>query len=239
MKKTIILLAVTCLITSCASSPEVAYFPNLAFSQWQDSHNFTVDWYGKHLRSMREPSLSSGLLTQTNSVTWRLMCLPNFAEPICYRIHVADSDGSYVVVKRTDGKGGYDTGKVILNQGKTISPDAFQELQRLLKDLTFWTLPVEGPKEIATLDGTAYVLEVADHGRYHVITRTSPGSLTPDFVKRCRKELPSFDIDAHIATQQKYEKLIDAVIETTGVPLLPLIEGMEELPTKQSTSTQE
>ncbi len=220
MKKPMILVALGFIITGCLSGPRLGtYFPNLAFSQCQDHHDFRINWYGKHLRSMEEPSLLVGLRAQTNSTSWRLTFLPTFMSPMCYRFYVPDTGECYMVVKRTNGRGGYETGSLILNERKPLDRTRFAQLDLLLKDLSFWSVPVNGPPEIVCLDGEEYILEVADHGRYHVITRTSPGSYEPDYTERFRKSFPAVDIDSEIKSEQKYVNLVNELVKTAGVPL--------------------
>ncbi len=165
MNKAAILLVIGFIITGCMTGQRSgAYFPNLAFSQWQTRHDAVANWYGKHLRSMEEPSLLVGLRSQTNNTTWRFTFLPTFTSPTCYRIYVPDSGQGYVIVKRTNGKGGYDTGRLVLREWKPLDCSRVAELQRLLRDLAFWDLPAEGPPEMIVLDGEKYILEIADHG---------------------------------------------------------------------------
>jgi hypothetical protein len=59
---------------SCPESQEVRYFPVGTFGP-RNSDLFVREWYSKHLVAMGEPSLSCGVLKDTE--TYRFLWLPH------------------------------------------------------------------------------------------------------------------------------------------------------------------
>jgi hypothetical protein len=54
-----------------------------------------------------------------------------------------------------------------------------QEFQLLFTQLQFWELPAVGAPEAEEMfDGSTWVLEAVENGRYHLIRRRAPKSLT-------------------------------------------------------------
>ena len=210
-KKAILFLACSCLIAGCTTDSRLdAYFPNQAFSQRQERHNFEANWYGKHLHSMGEPSLLPGLRSQTNSVTWRLTVLPTFNGPSVFRIYLPDNADATLLHKETDGRGGYEAGSITTNRQLSLPSDRLQRLRSLLKELDFWNVPTTDDNcPIAVMDGQRCVLEVADHGRYHVITRNPTGMVVPAVAEQLPKECPRFDLEAFLKFERKYLQVID------------------------------
>src|SRR5262245_25566892 len=67
---------------SCPESPEVRYFPVGTFGSRSDL--FVREWYSKHLVAMKEPSLSCGVLEDTE--TYRFLWLSTWENPVAVRV---------------------------------------------------------------------------------------------------------------------------------------------------------
>ena len=70
MRSAILILALG--IGGRATAAEIRYFPDHAFSERADVHQFAVQWYGQHLRAMKEPSLFEASVDPSDgeSVLW-------------------------------------------------------------------------------------------------------------------------------------------------------------------------
>jgi len=67
---------------SCPVSPQLRYFPVGTFGPL-NSDLFVREWYSKHLVAMEEPSLSCGVLEDTE--TYRFLWLRTFHNPVAVR----------------------------------------------------------------------------------------------------------------------------------------------------------
>jgi hypothetical protein len=146
------------------------YFPQGTLApQNAQIDELSRSWYSKHLHSMREPSLSCG----STGLTYRFTWLRTFHHPVVIRVVDSGRMGSLLAVE-LDGAGGYEPGKLIRRQESTLSKTQLLELKSLFASTSFWTLPT--PKETSGMDGSEWIIEVTDNGRYHVVVRWTPTS---------------------------------------------------------------
>ena|SRR3989338_3048472 len=157
------------------------FFPDKAFSEKQDANDFVVGWYSKHLVALGENSLWENRETKGLFV-YRFLSLPTWGSPTAITFRLNDEGTGKLVIKKTDGQGGYEPGKLVLD--KTISLDERQtkEILEQFKKLDFWKLPVKD--DVMGLDGTQWIIEGVKEGRYHIVDRWTPGS--GDFYDTCR-----------------------------------------------------
>jgi hypothetical protein len=144
------------------------YFPQGTLA----SQNAQIDelnrsWYSKHLSAMREPSLSCG----STGLTYRFTWLRTYHHPVVIRVVDSGTKGSLLAVE-LDGAGGYEPGKLKHRKELALSDNQLLELKNLFTSTSFWTLPT--PKENSGMDGSEWIIEVADNGRYHVVVRWTP-----------------------------------------------------------------
>jgi hypothetical protein len=76
------------------------------------------------------------------------------------------------VCKRSDGRGGYDPGRLAGEAERELSRAETKQLARRLNKAGFWDMP--SSEHSAGLDGSQAVLEGTRAGRYHVVDRWSP-----------------------------------------------------------------
>lgn len=103
-------------------------------------------------------------------VTW----MPTFESPFLIRL---DSDGKMAscTTKQLSGMGGYAPGHLTQKRIQKITPTTFDQYFAQLDKYEFWNAPTKDPNEMTSLDGPEIIVEVLDKGRFHQITRYSPG----------------------------------------------------------------
>ena len=85
------------------------FFPPGVLDESPYLHAFRDTWYVPHLLAMQEQPLYPPDPNQLT--TYRLLHLPTFTHPTVVR--VTDADGWRVVRKQTDGRGGYERGRLV------------------------------------------------------------------------------------------------------------------------------
>jgi hypothetical protein len=163
------------------ANPE--YFPKGAFkdsSETASFQGFKERWYAKHLRSMREPSLSEA--SKDNSlVAYRFLWLRTFHSPIAIRLTIHVDGTGTLTGKMTNGKGGYNAGNLTLNETHELTKAQVAEFLGLLQKAAFWSAPSEDGA--GGNDGAQWVLEGVENSRYHIVDRWSPEK--SDFERLC------------------------------------------------------
>jgi hypothetical protein len=72
-----------------------------------------------------------------------------------------------------DGEAGFDLGKLVRCEDRWLSDPEAAQVAEMWNYLRFWSLAPVGSSE-DVLDGTSFVMEAVEHGRYHVVTRDDP-----------------------------------------------------------------
>lgn len=145
------------------------FFPPGALSanDWHD--RFKANWYAKALTAMKEPSLSAGQTRETES--YRFLWLRTFHNPIVVRVWRSGTTVQ-LIAKQLDGAGGYDPGKLVVNNTRALTSKEWDEFAKHLEQSSYWTLKTDGG-DIGT-DGAQWILEGTKDGRYHVVDRWTP-----------------------------------------------------------------
>ena len=146
------------------------YFASNALDQTDKrSDEFARHWYSKHLTAMGEPSISCGQPGDVYRFTW----LRTFHHPVAVRV---TDKGSHAIVQaiELDGAGGYEPGKVLRRIEKRLSSDQFEELISNFSKAKFALMPTS--EERIGLDGSEWIVEASDKGKYHLVVRWSPDS---------------------------------------------------------------
>jgi hypothetical protein len=150
----------------CPEALEAWYFPIGAFGP-RDVDLLFRQWYYKHLAAMDEPSLSCGLLEDTE--TYRFLWLRTFHNPIAVRVFQRRDDyGLEAVI--LDGAGGYEPGYISRRVTKALSRNQWQSVIARLEGVQFWQLDTTSD---AGLDGAQWIVEARRGGRYHIVDRWS------------------------------------------------------------------
>ncbi len=129
-----------------------------------------TEWYGKHLKAMGERSLLKGY--RPDSEVYRFLWLRSFDRPIAVRVEKASS-GAMLVMRETDGAGGYGAGKIIDTRRIALTQEEWCVFSRLIEKADFWNQPLELDGD-GGHDGAQWILEGVRENRYNVVDRWSP-----------------------------------------------------------------
>ena len=140
------------------------YFPEKMFS------DFVVSWYSKHLIALKEPSLYKKNKIEAYRFTW----LRTFDNPIAVRVEIYDDGRGKLFLKRTDGQGGYEPGKLVLDTSDILSNNEALKLLEKVDDCKFWKLPTR--EDNLGLDGAQWIIEGIKNQKYHIVDLWSPRS---------------------------------------------------------------
>jgi hypothetical protein len=157
---------------SPAAEPWSVYFPRGRFAgDYEGSDEFRQRWYGKHLASMSEPSLSCS--RPTMSEAYRFLWLRTFHEPWAIRVE-RTATGAYLLAVETDGRGGYEPGRPSDSFSRTLDSRGWNAIAGCVQAADFWQMPLNDERRGE--DGAEWIVEGLRGGEYRVISRWSPGS---------------------------------------------------------------
>ena len=126
-------------------------------------------WYSRHLEAMNELPLGT---IENEAESYRFLWLRTFHKPVV--IHVwRTGDRHFMVVKRLNGRGGYDPGTFDLYWARSLSENDWHAFMMQLEHSQFWLMPAPDPGMIS-MDGAQWIMEGYREGRYHVVDRQSP-----------------------------------------------------------------
>jgi hypothetical protein len=130
-------------------------------------------WYSDILAQLDEPSLCE-LSNDRAGRAYRLLYLPSFDFPIAVRLEIARDGSGEVHVKRHLGFSAVRPGELVEYRRILIEPQSVDCFLREVDIGSFWLLPTE--VEACGLDGSHWIIEASDQGRYHSVHRWSPSS---------------------------------------------------------------
>ena len=159
----VLLLSLTSLLA------QTRYFPADSFGK----DKFVEDWYTQQLAALEEPSFLP-LIQVSTQTEYRFLWLRSFHHPIVVRIEVLPDGTGILTTKTGGGAGGYQPKAIIQNQSSKLTSLQIQQFQNLLKKVSFRSLSTTSSTGEIVCDGSEWVIEAVDSGRYHVITRSSP-----------------------------------------------------------------
>jgi len=160
-------------------SQSLYYFPKETARNSIDFgiNNHLNEYFSKHLKALEESSIYEN--NDVDSV-FRFTWLRSFHHPVV--IKVQSIHGMYSIQwKVSDGSGGSEPGKLIINSEKTFSKDEWNEMLKLFKQLDFWNIPSN--KSTFGDDGAEWILEGKLNNFYQVVVRWSPEK--DDFYNVC------------------------------------------------------
>jgi hypothetical protein len=146
-----------------------SFFPKGSLDTRPDLDKFTAEWFSSYLERMEEPPLyppSAAL-----SMTFRLLCLPTWDHPSVVRIEAYGTTWR-LLGKQTNGDGGFEAGRIDRRERRLLTQEEANRVAGILPYLRFWELPAF--TEDDGCDGTTWVLEGVNRGRYHVVHRWMP-----------------------------------------------------------------
>jgi hypothetical protein len=148
------------------------YFPPKVFADLKQSRyangKMQEIWFGSQLSGLREPPLIKRF--RNDEPVYRLTLLPSFSHPIAIRVTIHPGGTATVVTRVGKGAGGYAPKGLLSDQSAELSSEKVQALKNAVALSKFWGLPTEPNRQSGT-DGTEWLFEAAESGRYHVVDR--------------------------------------------------------------------
>ncbi len=103
----------------------------------------------------------------------RLIVKPTFSNPYCITLDRINKD-TKVTFKVTNGKGGYYSGYLKFSNFAYFKDTLYNSYASRLDKINFWGIKGKDSTCDLVLDGTSYVFEAIDKGRYNIVYRHSP-----------------------------------------------------------------
>lgn len=126
--------------------------------------------YKSHLAALKEPSRSE--FKRMGHESYRFLWLRSFHHPVAIRIHVLPDGSGKLILKITDGSGGYEPGKLYINRAYRISKRQIERLRQKMEQVRFMSLPSK--TGYRRLDGAHWYFEVKKDLSYHWVDRWNP-----------------------------------------------------------------
>jgi hypothetical protein len=157
---------------SASGADSLRYFPPGSLSNIPRSDEFQEKWYSSQLTALGEKSLCCASVASRR--TFRFTWLRTFDHPVVIRLEEGTSGNWTLQTKVASGAGGYDPGKLIVDQSSTLSAEKVAPLLKLLDaDSAFWRMPSTDQERIG-FDGSQWIIEVRHGSRYHFVDRWTP-----------------------------------------------------------------
>ncbi len=127
-----------------------------------------VERYSKYLTALQEPVVYSDT---SNYEIYRFTWLRTFKNPIAVRITKKVNEFR-IYWKVSDGAGGFEPGKLIIDKNKKISKGEWDKFQTLLIKMNYWNL--DNIPDEPFIDGSHWILEGRTQNQYSVVDKRSP-----------------------------------------------------------------
>jgi hypothetical protein len=172
VKKTLWLAVVGTLLLAANLAAQTAYFPKGTFGDDQRLDQFVSSWYTGQLKALGEPSLwERSELPSAES--YRFLWLRTFNHPVAVRVDVQRDGTALLVTRIASGAGGYQPGKLIVDRKTLLNQGETQRVIARINGLGFWGMPSYS-RQRGGADGSEWVIEAADHGKYHLVSQWTP-----------------------------------------------------------------
>lgn len=146
------------------------YFPPGSLDARSDLHRFSAEWFAQALERLGEKPLHPAEPHQ--ALVIRLLCLPTWRAACSVRVE-ARGLSWWLVGRELDGEeAGLALGELARREDRRLSGAEASQVAELWEYLRFWSLAVASDEDVC--DGTTYVLEAAERGRYRVAHRDDP-----------------------------------------------------------------
>lgn len=166
------LLLAAVVVSAAAQTPQ--YFPSLTFTDDQQQNERVAQGYSGVLLKLREPSLLEESKRDPNARLYRFLWSRALAvqSPIAIRLSI-NGDGTSVltikvVTRRADG-----SMLKFKETTRTLPKRKTECFIAQLSKLSLWDLPTRDPRRVG-LDGSDWLIESVENGRYKVLNRWSP-----------------------------------------------------------------
>jgi len=131
--------------------------------------HFKNSHYSQHLFSLKEPIIYNDYF---NVETYRFTWLRSFHQPIvCRLVHSADQNT--LIVKMSNGKGGYGPGEITVENCIILSEKEWRQFEKIINQIDFWNQSTIEKTDIIGADGADWILEGFKDKKYHVVVRWS------------------------------------------------------------------
>lgn len=158
----IIAAAITLQAYATSPTPPASFFPDNAFASKYDNGSFEREWYGRALKALDEPTMR---VSAAAGDSYRFLWLRSFHRPVAIRLVALENGAARVRYKMSDGAGGYDPGRIIIDKSLTIDAKKFAKIKSLFDDAKICE-PFES--DVLGLDGAQWIFETNVGGEYCV-----------------------------------------------------------------------
>ena len=149
------------------------YFPKASLGN-SAGDQLKYEWYTAQLSALQEPSLFS-MAADPAAEAYRFTWLRSFHHPIAVRLTPQPDGTGVLTVKSASGAGGFRPGVLSQNTSLPLTRKQTQRFLLRLQQLKFWSLPNPVNDQKGT-DGSQWIMEGVNKGRYHVVDRWTPRS---------------------------------------------------------------
>ena len=144
------------------------FFPASTFESYFDGNSLDQG-LSNYIIALQEHSLLTN--TTNDEEVYRFVWLRTFDHPISLRLQRSSLDFS-LIIKQSDGKGGYGAGNLIVNREKRISVWEWIKFKELLEKECFWTMKPSDHE--FGIDGATWILEGKRENSYHFMFKWDP-----------------------------------------------------------------
>jgi hypothetical protein len=152
--------------------------------------------YSKHLYAMKEPLIFS---KPTDREIYRLTLLRSFHNPVVVRIEKYDDNYS-LVWKLSDGLGGYEPGKLLINKMRYLTKEDWDAFKSKVSRANIWSMDLG--RISSGEDGADWILEAVKPTKYIVVVGTDYFPNDEGFYDACDYLLKLTDLE--IKDSSKY-----------------------------------
>lgn len=121
-----------------------------------------------HLRAMDEKSLFMGDCSRRKCL--RFTWLRPFSRPTIIRVEFLDAKSARLIFKQTDGRGGFETGALVVSNTLILQEIETYKLKKLIGQLP----AVQRKGRVKSIDGAAWIVEYRIDESYFVMEESSP-----------------------------------------------------------------
>jgi hypothetical protein len=167
-----ILAFVVVLFISTGLPAQTRYFPEKTFAHDARMDQFVSHWYSGQLEALQEPSLFEKS-KRTAETSYRFLWLRTFHHPIAIRVDMQNDGTAILTTKVASGAGGYNPGKLVTNKTRPLTKSELSTITSRIETSNFWTIPSYS-RDQGGADGSEWVIEIAEHGKYHLVSEWTP-----------------------------------------------------------------
>lgn len=164
-----------------------------------------IKWYPGQWIAACEPPLEDAARSESDShFTFRFSFLPSFDSSLFMRLE-SHGNGQSLIVKQMTGRGGYDPGVIARSKEIELTDQEVTAIHESLvgileaRDASVAQARLDGPQDTCffTFDGTMWIFEVVQNGKYDLVQANSP------------KDGPLFDLGQMLLTKTGWADVSD------------------------------